>query len=138
MEYFIKKEGLSVENYSWLKEEYKAVQKEYEKQELYRILSRIAWSREEEYKNFDRELCLHPLIVYSWTFEEYFEYKRSAFFNAYGYIYRGKWITSNEEQQFYKGEKASLKKRLKWAKEIKSFIFEKDEHKKIFVLDVHR
>lgn len=137
LDFFIKKYNLPLDEYVWYKEEYKRPLSEYENQEFYKVLNQI-YSSKSEYKSFDRDLHIHPLIVKTWSFEKYFEYKRNAYFLTYGYIYRGKWITSYQPNEKYKGEKSKLKKAEKWAKEVKNIIFEKEKDKKIFLLDVHR
>ena len=137
LEHFIKKHGLTLEDYAWSKEEYKPAIREHESQEFYIALRKVVWNRD-EYKDFDQDLYSYPLIMYTWSFEKYFEYKRNAFFRAYGYIYRSKWITDYDRNRKYSGEKNELKRIVKWTKEIHNFIFNKEKNKKIFILDIHR
>lgn len=137
LDYFIKKNGLMLNDYVWSKEDYKKSIKEHSDQEFYMVLRKVFWNRE-EYKDFDTDLYHHPLIVYTWSFDQYFEFKRNAFFRVYGYIYRGKWITDYDKDRIYKGEEKELKRVVKWTKETSDFIFNKEKNKNFFILDVHR
>lgn len=144
LDYFIKKRGLPLNDYNWLKKEYKPALAEYEAQPFYQAIQDVyAEKNVRHYSNkpdrFDMDMYEHPLIVKTWSFEKYFEHKRNTFFSAYGYVYRGKWIErTDRDKDGYQGEKIRLNNQFKWGKEIHRFMFEKELDKKVFILDVHR
>lgn len=144
LDYFIKKAGLSLKDYVWLKKEYKPALAEYEAQPFYQAIQDVyAEKNVHHYSSkpgsFDMDMYDHPLIVKTWSFEKYFEHKRNTFFSAYGYVYRGKWIErDHRDKGGYEGEKVRLDNQFKWGKEIHRFMFEKELDKKVFILDVHR
>lgn len=144
LDYFIKKAGLNLKDYVWLKKEYKPALAEYEAQLFYQAIQDVyAEKNVRHYSSkpgsFDMDMYDHPLIVKTWSFEKYFEHKRNTFFSAYGYVYRGKWIErDHRDKGGYEGEKVRLDNQFKWGKETHRFMFEKELDKKVFIVDVHR
>jgi len=144
LDYFIKKRGLPLNDYSWLKKEYKAALAEYEAQPFYIAIQNVYAEKNVHHYStkpgsFDMDMHDHPLILKTWSFDKYFEHKRNTFFSAYGYVYRGKWIErTDRDKKGYEGEKVRLDNQFKWGKEMHRFLFEKDLDKKVFILDVHR